>query len=220
MSSAAHRGRGSSPRGGGIEDPSTQTLETLRDRLPLSIRLIGRGSRASAALVLAIAVVFVGLVPLAAKLQLNAAQSTGMTVAVGEAVTFTVANDWSVASQDGRATILTSGSSRLVMVPAYETELIPAAIAASEISTVAADAASAWVVGEPTRFRTDSGASGAVVAASSETAATQVWAVTSDGVATVAVLSTTIESWATVQPQVQQMVESIEFDGAGDGDTP
>lgn len=200
--------------------PTTETLEVLRQRLPLSIRLIGRSSVPGALLVLAIAAVFIGIVPLAAKLQLNASQATGDVIPVGNAIELTVANDWSVESQDGRATVLASGSSRLVIVPAYRDSRSVTQVVTAEISTVDADGTGSWVVGEPTTFETDRGDEGATVSASSETNATQVWAVSHEGLTTVAVLSTTIESWTSAQPLVQDMVDSIEFaDGqGGDGD--
>ncbi|WP_062137476.1 hypothetical protein [Demequina aestuarii] len=198
--------------------PTTETLEVLRRRLPLSIRLIGRSSVPGALLVLAVAAVFIGIVPLAAKLQLNASQATGDVIQVGNAFELTVANDWSVESQDGRATVLASGSSRLVIVPAYEDSRSVTQVVAAEISSVDADGTGSWVVGEPTTFETDLGDQGATVSASSETSATQVWAVSRDGLTTVAVLSTTIESWTSAQPLVQDMIDSIEF-SAGQGAT-
>ncbi|MFN3865472.1 MAG: hypothetical protein ACK4MD_02015 [Demequina sp.] len=205
--------------------PTTETIEVLRRRLPLSIRLIGRSSVPGALLVLAIAAVFIGVVPLAAKIQLNSAQASGEIIAVGNAIGLTVANDWGVQSQDGRATVLSSGSSHLVIAPAYEEQRSPAQVVAAEVSRLEGDESGAWVVGEPGPFVTAQGDGGATVAASSETAATQVWAVAHDGLTTVAVLSTTIESWSSAQPRAQEMVDSIVFsrepgNGASPGVSP
>ncbi|MFW7415483.1 hypothetical protein [Demequina sp. SO4-18] len=205
------RGGGAAPAPWQPTAPTSQTLELLRNRLPLSIRLIGRSSVPGALLVLSIAVVFIGIVPFAAKLQLNAAQSSGEVIPVGNAVELTVADDWSVDSQDGRATVLSSGSSQVVIVPAYEESRSANAVATAEISVVEGDQTGSWVTGEPEAFTTEQGDVGVTISASSETNARQVWAVSHEGLTTVAALSTTIESWTTAEPQVQAMIDSIVF---------
>ncbi len=202
------------------QGPTTQTLEVLRGRLPLSIKMIGRSSVPGAILVLAIALVFVGVIPLAAKLQLNAAQASGDEIPVGNYVQITVANDWAIESQDGRATVLSSGSSHLVIVPAYPETRTAGNVALAEVSARAEAGSGSWVVGELTSFRTEDGLPGATMAASSETAATQVWAVAHDGFMTVAVLNSTIESWNTAQARAQEMVGSIVFADIDAGGAP
>ncbi|MFW2512488.1 hypothetical protein ACNI3K_01785 [Demequina sp. SO4-13] len=201
------------------QQPTSQTLELLRTRLPLSIRLIGRSSLPGALLVLAIAFVFIGAVPLAATLQLDAAQATGEVISVGNEIELTVAEDWRIDSQDGRATVLSSGSSQLVVIPAYEESRSSSAVVAAEIAAVEGDQSSSWVTGEPETFTTEAGDTGVTISASSETNAREVWAVSHDGLTTVAVLSTTIESWAIAEPQAQAMVDSLVFadDSAGVG---
>lgn len=208
------RGRGQaapSPTPWQPSAPSTATLEVLRGRLPLSIRLIGRSSVPGAVLVVVIALLFVGAVPLAAKLQLNAAQASGDVIPIGNLVTLTVANDWTIESQDGRATVLSSGSSQVVIVPAYRESRPAEQVARAELSTLGDSGNASWVVGEPTAFTTDDGDRGVTLAASSETSAVQVWVVTHDGYATMAVLTSTIESWASAAPRVQEMVDSVAF---------
>ncbi len=200
--------------------PSTATLEVVRRHLPLSIRLIGRKSWPGAVMVLAVAAVFVLVIPFAAKVELNSRQATGQTVAVGDTLELTVANDWRVISQNKRETVLASGSATLSVEPAHESPESPREILDTRIEALTSEGTSTWVVAEPTTFATSSGEAGASVTASSGTLAAQVWVITREGLTTTAVLNTTIESWNTTQAGAQQMIDSLTFTALDDAATP
>lgn len=205
-------------------DPSAPTTQQLAvaSRLPLSLRIIGRNSAPGALLVAGIALFFVLAVPMLAALVSDPDQGSDgdEAVAAGGTLELSLASGWTVESQSGGVTTLTSGSATLTVRASVSGPESLAPLVDDAVDRLAQDATANWVITEPIEYTTESGYPGFTVSATSETLSTQTWVVDNGSLDTVSTLTTPLESWTAALPGAQEIVESMSVAPTDGGATP
>ncbi len=178
-------------------------------REPLAVRLIGRGSLAGGALVLAIAALYAVALPLIA--ERTSAPAPPRFVDIGGGVTVVSEETWSEAVSDGETTTLTQGGASLTLGTPHPAE-VPVAVTLEDLTADwAAESPPGSVATAPRGFPTDAGDDAATVILQEPQRTVQAWVVSDGTSEVIVVLSAPATSWDTTSSAAQALVRSMRF---------
>ncbi|WP_062389578.1 hypothetical protein [Demequina iriomotensis] len=177
---------------------------------PLALRLIGRGSLAGAAIVMAIALVYAVIVPAVA--DSVSAPAPPRIVEIGGGATVSVTDDWSVAAASPGVTTLTQGGASLVITVPHESDLHPAQAIDGVIDEwLSAGQGEIAVAPSPRAFTTDAGDDAVTVALQDPLRSGQAWVVSDGSRQVVALLTTPQAGWEAASASAQTVIRSLEL---------
>ncbi|WP_062304248.1 hypothetical protein [Demequina subtropica] len=175
---------------------------------PLSLRLLGRGSAAGAAVIAAIVLLYVGVLPaLAGSVS---APAPPRIVDIGQGASIRVTEDWSVGTDAPNTVTLTQGGATLVIAAPVESDLHPAqAITMVTDTWLEQGQGDLAVTGSPRAFSTDAGDDAVTSVLQDPLRAGQAWVVSDGTHMVVALLSMPQTGWEAASDSAQTIVRSI-----------
>lgn len=179
-------------------------------RRPLSTRLIGRGSLAGAVVILAVALLYVVVLPAIAGTM--SAPAEPRVIPLGGGATVTAAEgDWEVSGTEGGVTTLTHAGATLVIGAPEESDRLPAEDIEELIDVWLAEASAAAVATAPRAFETDAGDRAATVVLTDATVTLQAWVVSDGSLAVPFAMTAPSNTWEAASTSAQLLVRSLEF---------
>ncbi|WP_062517745.1 hypothetical protein [Demequina gelatinilytica] len=175
---------------------------------PLSLRLLGRGSAAGAAIVAAIVLLYVGVLPAVAGSV--SAPAPPRIVDIGDGASIRVTEDWSIGTDTPGAVTLTQGGATLVIGAPVDSDLHPAqAITMVTDTWLEQGQGDLAVTGSPRAFSTDAGDDAVTSVLQDPLRAGQAWVVSDGSQMVVALLSMPQTGWEAASDSAQAIVRSL-----------
>ncbi|SEJ61780.1 hypothetical protein [Demequina mangrovi] len=177
---------------------------------PLALRLVGRGSLAGAALVLAIALAYAVVLPGIARALSE--PTPPLVVAIGGDATVAVSEDWTVTEGAPGYTTLAQSGAVLVISEPHPAEQHPAQTIEAVIDEwVAQGPGEIAVLPSPRAFETDAGDDAVTVALQDPLRSGQAWVVSNGSSEVVALLTTPQAGWESTSASAQLVLRSLVF---------
>lgn len=190
---------------------ASSAAEATPSRQPLSVRLMGRGSLLSAAVVVAVAAAYAVVLP---RVSVHVtAPPPPRVIDIGGGATVSTTDEWSMA-QDSGVTTLTQGGATLTLAAPRE--------ASGSVGATIVDLSAGWVeeapagtvATSPRVFTAEAGYDAATVVIQEPLLSVQAWVVSDGSSDVIAVLEAPPAAWDQVSSSAQSLVQSLDLSAA------
>lgn len=168
--------------------------------------------------VLAIALFFAAGLPIIADVVRQAGLDPDEPFRIGDATILPV-EGWALSENSNELfTVLEKGGATMTFVAPVESDSTPAESIDVAVAGFENDTTTAWAIGDPTAFTTDSGGTGVSVIARSPTDVSASWVVEiADGITMTIIGQAPDNVWNSTADEMEAIVRSVVHDPEGDG---